>query len=210
MIICVLVLPIVYVLGLDPSTSDLIASLAFGFGSILTLVLLFLPKWFTIRESSRKKSQKNVYPAGTEEEQGKQEKGATDTHTVGPEGMQFLFKGKTQNQRLEVCYEQMHLWQGELIKLQESVLRSKSGASDSEQSQASARSENNFSKRSDFLSNRDSFGSYRPPDGYEPNDYIVPLNEVDGSQVIEFAERFERVDKHVPVDGVLQSVEDIA
>jgi hypothetical protein len=130
--VSVLILPIVYFLGLSHYTQDLVASFGFGFGATVTLTLLFVPKIMVQYHldsarlsamvavenllSSKKKIQNAGGPAGAEAAQADHE-------------AELMLKGKSKEEKLFVCQEQLRRWQVLLLAQQRAALNSNSTSS---------------------------------------------------------------------------------
>jgi hypothetical protein len=136
-LISVLVLPIVYLFGLPQYHCELIASLGFGFGSIAAITLLFVPKLLTvylpsISQSSKvaaiaaeiiMSSKKKIPDAGAGTGNG----GASSTF----HDSEAMLKGKSHEQRLMICQEQMMGWQALLMRQQAHAMDTSSNHSHS-------------------------------------------------------------------------------
>jgi hypothetical protein len=133
-----LVLPIVYLLGLPEYNCELIASLGFGFGSITALSLLFVPKILTVyAPSMSNKSSKIVAVAADMLNSSKKKDGGHDAAqgpghedgTVSIVDSERMMKGKSREQRLIICQEQMSGWQALLIRQQAAAMNTTSSNS---------------------------------------------------------------------------------
>jgi hypothetical protein len=119
----VLIMPIVYFLGLSPFTTELIASLGFGFGAIVTLLLLFVPKMtavYGIGAAVTRISAK-VVPDSARERHG----GDGDLAAATDEEGEKCLKGKSEEERLVICQDQLRRWQGLLLDQQRGLMYSK-------------------------------------------------------------------------------------
>ena len=137
-IIVLLVVPIIYLLNLHPATSELIASLAFGFGSMLALILLFFPKWFSIHAFVAKATESQRSVRAILSGKGDAQVAASDPTSTGPaatiagaELINRLCHGKKTREKLDICQLQMQLFHAEILKLQESLFQK--GSSDASQ-----------------------------------------------------------------------------
>jgi hypothetical protein len=141
-LICVMIMPIVYFLGLSAYSSELIASLGFGFGAAVTLMLLFVPKMTRMHrdtDAQKKKSSKiapgmmdtdmeNVSPRNMKKDGPSTSSGGSGSDG-GLRNIQDgveLVKGKTRQQRLIICQEQLACWQTFLLEQQHAVMNSSS------------------------------------------------------------------------------------
>jgi hypothetical protein len=122
-LISVLILPIVYFLGLPQETRELVASFGFGFGSIVTLVLLFVPKIMVRYQWNGAKISAKV--AAEVMLSGKYRSvpanGHGDTAQADLEA-EALLKGKTKEQKLLICAENMRRWQAMLLAQQRAAM----------------------------------------------------------------------------------------
>jgi hypothetical protein len=138
-LISFLIMPIVYFLGLSHYTQELVASFGFGFGAIVTLTLLFVPKimvqyhWDSARLSAKvavdsmlssKKKYHNTHATN----------GGCDGVAAG-NGQQAnhiaeaMLIGKSKEEKLLICHEQMRCWQVLLLVQQRAALNSNSTSS---------------------------------------------------------------------------------
>jgi hypothetical protein len=142
-LVSILIMPIVYLLGLPHQTQELVASFGFGFGSIVTLFLLFMPKVTKqyrlthIRSSAKVvaiegvpalKDQVNCTPTPPEE--------MNETARRDRDAQQML-KHKTLDQKMRLCQEQVDRWQGLLMMQQRHALNSDHSTSNVDNSSAS-------------------------------------------------------------------------
>jgi hypothetical protein len=130
-LVSVLILPIIFLLGLPHHTAELIASFGFGFGAIVTLTLVFIPKmsahynWDGAKHSAKvameamlsaksKRRPSQVAPTAAE--------GMIDM--LLDQDVEHLLKGKTNQEKLLACQEQMRRWQAVLMHHQRLALNS--------------------------------------------------------------------------------------
>jgi hypothetical protein len=126
LLVSVLIMPIIYFLGLPPDTTELIASLGFGFGAIVTLLLLFVPKvalvygiGITIPRLSAK-----ISPGSTKEKKGAQEVDHL-TATIDDE-LERCLKGRSKEEKLIICQDRLRRWQALLLDQQRALMNSTS------------------------------------------------------------------------------------
>jgi hypothetical protein len=125
-LISVLVLPIVYLLGLPPYNCELIGSLAFGLGTLTALVMLFVPKVMVVYAPglSRKSSKVAAIAADILSASGT----LTGSMESDPEtsntfqDSERMLKGKSREQRMLICQEQMTGWQALLMRQQAAAM----------------------------------------------------------------------------------------
>jgi hypothetical protein len=119
-LICVLVLPIVYLFGLPQYHCELIGSLGFGLGAVTALVLLFAPKMMTVYtpalsiKSSKIAAIDAALKASSKKGTGDETQDGTQTFHDSAR----MLKGKSHEQRLLICQEQMSGWQALLLRNQ--------------------------------------------------------------------------------------------
>jgi hypothetical protein len=144
-LVSVLIMTIVFFLGLPHHTQELIASFGFGFGAIVTLALLFVPKIMVqYHLNSARLSTKfgTVEPLVSSKK--KYNNGATvtpaDGTTVGTavrtatsqlQEAEALLKGKSKQEKLLFCQDKMRLWQGLLMRQQRAALNTNSNSMNS-------------------------------------------------------------------------------
>jgi hypothetical protein len=140
--VSVLILPIVYFLGLDHYTQDFVASFGFGFGAIVTLTLLFVPKIMvkyhlnSARISAKVAVEAILSSKGKYANSGNGNAGAPtnaeDAHAREADmAAQELLKGKTKEEKLFVCQEQLRRWQALVLIQQRAALNSNSHSTSS-------------------------------------------------------------------------------
>jgi ABC-type branched-subunit amino acid transport system substrate-binding protein len=113
--VSILIMPLVYVLGLPPFTCELIASLGFGFGAIVTLILLFSPKLVLVYNSRLGlKSNKVAAELLAAANSGKAAGNVGPKHRSVTEADEML-KHKTKDERMTICQEQLIGWQARLL-----------------------------------------------------------------------------------------------
>jgi hypothetical protein len=138
-LVSVLILPIVYFLGLAPYSCELIASIGFGFGAIVALTLLFFPKMVVVYSSKSDKRLKSGKIAAASAERDllaisnptMTVGSAVSSSPRGPASLLFaeeLLKGKSKEEKLIICQEQLAGWQTYLLSHQRSVMHSSSSA----------------------------------------------------------------------------------
>jgi hypothetical protein len=125
--ISVLVMPIIYFLGLAPYDRDLIASLGFAFGAIVALVLLFAPKMLALYAPfvvSAKVLSNDVVKNSAKKygDLPRDENGAPKSVYDSED----ILKGKSREQKMRICQEQMQGWQALLVRQQVSALNTNS------------------------------------------------------------------------------------
>jgi hypothetical protein len=136
-LVSVLILPIVYFLGLSQFTQELVASFGFGFGAIVTLTLLFVPKiMIQYRLNSSRLSAKVAMEAILTSDKkyhkvngGAGNDDATTDATVLDLEAEALLKGKSKEEKLIICTEQQRRWQLLLLSQQRAALNSHSTSS---------------------------------------------------------------------------------
>jgi hypothetical protein len=150
-LVSVLIMPIIYFLGLPPDTTELIASLGFGFGAIVTLLLLFVPKVvvvYNIGVSFSRLSGK-INPIGNADSSKKTNESSQVTITATEDELEKCLKGKTKEERLVICQDRLRRWQALLLDQQRALMNStSSNVHDGYSSQVSASPvRDNFSVR---------------------------------------------------------------
>jgi hypothetical protein len=137
-LVSVLILPIVYFLGLNHFTQELVASFGFGFGAMVTLVLLFMPKIMVHYQLDGSKMSAKVAAEILISGKGKYvhdnlgvNVGALDMMRVDVDAEAKL-KGKTKEEKLFVCQEQLRYWQVLLMVQQRVALNSHSTSSNAQ------------------------------------------------------------------------------
>jgi hypothetical protein len=121
-LVSVLIMPIVYCLGLPPYTTELVASLGFGFGAIVTLLLLFVPKVAMVYGIG-------IIPARLSVKinpESSKKKMETSPVTGTNEDLEQFLKGKSKEERLVVCQDQLRRWQVLLLDQQRALMNSTS------------------------------------------------------------------------------------
>jgi ABC-type branched-subunit amino acid transport system substrate-binding protein len=113
-LVSVLILPIVYFLNLPPETRELVASFGFGFGSIVTLLLLFVPKVMVHYHLNSPKKSAQVATEGMFS--GNYRTGSADAAaaTDDVEALELL-KGKSNEEKLSICTDHLIRWQNVLL-----------------------------------------------------------------------------------------------
>jgi hypothetical protein len=126
LLVSVLIMPIIYFLGLPPDTTELIASLGFGFGAIVTLLLLFVPKVALVYGTgiSIPRLSAKISPGSTKEKKGAQE-GTHLTATIDDE-LERCLKGKSKEEKLIICQDRLRRWQALLLDQQRALMNSTS------------------------------------------------------------------------------------
>jgi hypothetical protein len=134
-LVSALILPIVYFLGLDHFTQELVASFGFGFGAIITLALLFVPKMMVHYGIDGSKMSAKVAvdlmisgKGKFNNENGGGNIGAHAVTRLDTES-ESLLKGKSQEERLLICQEHLRHWQVLLVVQQRAALNSNSTSS---------------------------------------------------------------------------------
>jgi hypothetical protein len=124
-LVSVLIMPIVYFLGLPPYTTELIASLGFAFGAIVTLLLLFVPKVAAVYGvgATVPRISAKVNPDSSKKKYGG---GDVDHAAVADEEAEKCLKGKSKEERLVVCQDQLRRWQVLLLDQQRALMHSTS------------------------------------------------------------------------------------
>jgi hypothetical protein len=124
-LVSVLIMPIVYFLGLPPYTTELIASLGFGFGAIVTLLLLFIPKLAAVYGSNGATPShlsSKIHPDSSKKRYG----GDGDQAATTDEELEKCLKGKSKEDRLVICQDQLRRWQVLLLDQQRALMNSTS------------------------------------------------------------------------------------
>lgn len=131
-LVSVLILPLVFVLGLPPFTAELIASMAFGFGAITALLLLFVPKMWLVYTT--RDNDKNLYKIAAAEiaASGKSFRRFPPLEglsrrkpykaSVLAEEAEEMFQGMEKQERLAVCHDQLLSWQAILLNEQRAAM----------------------------------------------------------------------------------------
>jgi hypothetical protein len=125
-LVSVLIMPIVYFLGLPPYTTELIASLGFGFGAIVTLLLLFVPKVAAVyggNGATPSHLSSKIHPDSSKKRYGGGEAGQVVT---SDEELEKCLKGKSKEERLVICQDQLRRWQVLLFDQQRALMNSTS------------------------------------------------------------------------------------
>jgi hypothetical protein len=126
-LVSVLIMPIVYFLGLPPYTTELIASLGFGFGAIVTLLLLFVPKLAAVYGgggAAASRISAKVHPDSSKKRYGGG--GDGDHSATTDEELEKCLKGKSKEERLVICQDQLRRWQVLLLDQQRALMNSTS------------------------------------------------------------------------------------
>jgi hypothetical protein len=121
-LVSVLILPIVSFLNLPPYTTDFISGLGFGFGAIVTLVLLFAPKFvaiFSARSNENRTGESRVaaltaHGDGTEDASSS----VRQRRSKFIQDAEELLRHKPHGQRLEFCLAQLMGWQAMVLSVQ--------------------------------------------------------------------------------------------
>jgi hypothetical protein len=126
-LVSVLIMPIVYFLNLPPYTTELVASLGFGFGAIVTLLLLFVPKVALVYNvgSSAPRLSAKINP-GSNPDSSKKRYGGHDQVAASDEELERCLKGKSKEERLVICQDQLRRWQALLLDQQRALMNSTS------------------------------------------------------------------------------------
>jgi hypothetical protein len=132
--ISVLILPIVYFLGLDHDTQDLVASFGFAFGAIVTLTLLFVPKIMVQYHLNSVRLSAKIAVETMLSGKGKNNGGAAGTGAAAEAAQadheaELMLKGKSKEEKLFLCQEHMRRWQALLLVQQRAALNSNSTSS---------------------------------------------------------------------------------
>jgi hypothetical protein len=125
-LVSVLIMPIVYFLGLPPYTTELIASLGFGFGAIVTLLLLFVPKVAAVYgggSTAAARMSAKIHPDSSKKRYGN---GAVGQVATADEELEKCLKGKSKEERLVICQDQLRRWQVLLLDQQRALMNSTS------------------------------------------------------------------------------------
>ena len=123
-LICALVFPIVFLINLSPAIQRLIASLAFAFGALFSIGILFGPKLLLlltegdIEGMDRKRKVVPVADDSDKAGEGHGSGGGGGAKMLGAPLDMTLLKG-TLDQRALLCREQMKQWQALLMQLGE-------------------------------------------------------------------------------------------
>jgi hypothetical protein len=133
-LICLLVLPIVYLLGLPEYNCELIASLGFGVGAMTALTMLFVPKMLTVYAPApnMKSGKVAAIAAQMMNASGKMDQTVGSSGTESSTSFQDsekMLKHKSREQRLVICQEQMTGWQTLLMMQQAAALNTTSSHS---------------------------------------------------------------------------------
>jgi hypothetical protein len=131
--VSVLIMPIVYFLGLSHYTQELVASFGFGFGAIVTLVLLFVPKimvQYHVNSAriSAKVAAETIFSSKKKYQGGVPAQEGTNAPQIDHDA-EAMLKGKTKEEKLYICQEQMRRWQVLLLVQQRAALNSNSTSS---------------------------------------------------------------------------------
>jgi hypothetical protein len=119
-LVSVLIMPIIYFLGLPPYTTELIASLGFGFGAIVTVLLLFVPKVALVYGAA-------VVPARLSARiNPDSSKKHANPLAATNEDLEKCLKGKSKEERLVICQDQLRRWQVLLLDQQRALMNSTS------------------------------------------------------------------------------------
>jgi hypothetical protein len=124
LMVSVLILPIVYFLGLSPFTQELVASFGFGFGAIVTLVLLFVPKILVVYHLNSARMSAKVAALESMLSSKKKNQLAAVTAVGDEHDAEALLKGKSKQEKLLICQEQYRRWQMLLMAQQRAALNS--------------------------------------------------------------------------------------
>jgi hypothetical protein len=131
--VSVLILPIVYFLGLNHYTQDFVASFGFACGAVVTLTLLFVPKimvqfqWNSVRLSAKVAAESMLSSNNKKHTTGS---GATETEeSQANHDAELKLKGKSKEEKLFICQEQLRRWQALLLTQQRAALNSNSTSS---------------------------------------------------------------------------------
>jgi hypothetical protein len=145
-LVSVLIMTIVFFLGLPHHTQELIASFGFGFGAIVTLTLLFVPKimvqyhlnsarlstkFGTVEPLVSSKKKYNNGATVTPAADGTAVGTAIRTATSQLQEAEALLKGKSKQEKLLFCQDKMRLWQGLLMRQQRAALNTNSNSTSS-------------------------------------------------------------------------------
>jgi hypothetical protein len=136
--VSLLIIPIVYFLNLPHFTTELVASFGFGFGAIVTLTLVFVPKMGVDYQLNAAQMAGKIVPdIGVSPRNKYHPQDLTGTGNTAPifsnpgydqqhEECERLLKGKTNEEKLVVCQEMLVRWQMQLVTQQRIVLKSTS------------------------------------------------------------------------------------
>jgi hypothetical protein len=124
LMVSVLIMPIVYFLGLSNFTQELVASFGFGFGAIVTLVLLFVPKILVVYHLTSARMSAKVAALESMLSSKKKNQLAAVTAVGDEHDAEALLKGKSKQEKLLICQEQYRRWQMLLMAQQRAALNS--------------------------------------------------------------------------------------
>jgi hypothetical protein len=124
LMVSVLIMPIVYFLGLSNFTQELVASFGFGFGAIVTLVLLFVPKILVVYHLTSARMSAKVAALESMLSSKKKNQLAAVTAVGYEHDAEALLKGKSKQEKLLICQEQYRRWQMLLMAQQRAALNS--------------------------------------------------------------------------------------
>jgi hypothetical protein len=149
-LVSMLIMPIVYFLGLSHFTQELVSSFGFGFGAIVTLTLLFVPKIMvqyhlnSARLSARVGaldvilSSKRKYHNNTDKSDAAGAAAAPGDEAHTDRDAEAMMKGKTKQEKLLICQDQLRRWQVMLLAQQRAALNSNSTSSNAHSQSSSA------------------------------------------------------------------------
>jgi hypothetical protein len=120
----VLVFPIVFLLGMTPTINQIIASLSFAFGNIVSVGLLFGPKALIVLSGEDLQFDgKKPKGVGSQIAPGAQAYEATAASTSESSDPIFAntkeaFKGKNLDERSQICRAQIEQWRALLLQIE--------------------------------------------------------------------------------------------
>jgi hypothetical protein len=133
-LVCVLIMPLIFFLGLPPYTGEFIASLAFGFGSAATLLLLFVPTVLRVlyindqKRLSAKVIAAEMIAAGSGRDKDLARQPGKSKNVLDAD---HLLKNRTREDRMLICKEQLLGWQTRLLEEQRHAVNGSSSGENS-------------------------------------------------------------------------------